>query len=86
MSLAKCHYPQTQKEHFLVVTLHAKASEIRPCVSLYFPELSEINHIVLTGIRPLTPAISELLFLPLELSGVFRPLVELCVEPAGLSG
>ena len=65
MSLAKCHYPQTQKEHFLVVTLHAKASEIRPCVSLYVPELSEINHIVLTGIRPLTPAISELLFLPL---------------------
>lgn len=65
MSLGKCHYPQTQKEHFLVVTLHAKASAIGPCVSLYLPELSEINHIVLTSIRPLTPAISELLFLPL---------------------
>lgn len=64
-----CHwenvYPQTQKEHFLVVTLHAKASAIGPCVSFYLPELSEINHIVLTSIRPLTPAISELLFLPL---------------------
>lgn len=48
-----------------MVTLYSKASEIRPCVSHYRPELSEINHVVLTGIGPLTPAISELLFLPL---------------------
>lgn len=47
-----------------MVTLYSKASEIRP-VSHHRPELSEINHVVLTGIGSLTPAISELLFLPL---------------------
>lgn len=48
-----------------MVSLCAKASEIGPCVSHQLPELSEIDRIVLTGIRPLTPAVSEFLLLPL---------------------